>query len=231
MTQSNLEILAYEKTPLGMLCLRRRRPLQDPNVMLTEITLNHEFLMSSYYTDSERALSQVALGLHAGEQLSVLVGGLGLGYTAFEALKDKRVRQLDVIEYLPPVIDWIKQGLVPLSEELNADQRLNIIESDVYKHLAGEPVKKYDLILIDVDHSPDERLDSNMGFFYTHDGLIQAKNHLNSDGVLAVWSYAEDSPFADALRRVFDEVRIESVSFDHKYLNNETHTDWLFFAR
>ena len=48
--------------------------------------------------------------------------------------------------------------------------------------------------------------------------------------VLAVWSYAKDSPFAEALRDVFSEVSVEPITFKHKFLNNEEHTDWLFFA-
>ena len=91
MPPSNLEILAYEESPLGPLCLRRRELLSQPGTIVTEVTLNHEFLMSSLYTDSERALANLALELHVGENLRVLVGGLGLGYTAREALLSDRV--------------------------------------------------------------------------------------------------------------------------------------------
>ena len=67
-----------------MLCLRQRELLSEPGTMVTEITLDHEFLMSSYSTASERALSRFALDMHPGRDLKVLVGGLGLGYTAHE---------------------------------------------------------------------------------------------------------------------------------------------------
>ena len=58
---ANFEILAYEETPLGPLCLRRRRVLGHSGTFVTEITLNHEFLMSSYNTASERALASLAI--------------------------------------------------------------------------------------------------------------------------------------------------------------------------
>lgn len=61
MSKSNLEILAYEESPLGPLCLRRRELLSQPGTVVTEVTLNHEFLMSSLYTDSERELSRIAI--------------------------------------------------------------------------------------------------------------------------------------------------------------------------
>ena len=74
MPSSNLDILAYDRTPLGMLCLRRRRLLHEPGSTVTEITLDHEFLMSSYYTSSERALASIALETHGGQDLNILIG-------------------------------------------------------------------------------------------------------------------------------------------------------------
>ena len=230
MALSNLKILAYDETPLGILCLRRRELISAPGTIVTEVTLNHEFLMSSLYTDSERALARTALEMHEGENLKVLVGGLGLGYTAREALLSKRVGSLEVIELLPEVVDWLEGGLLPLSSELNKDKRLKISKDDAYGRLAAQPSEQFDLILIDVDHSPDERLGEESLPFYTQDGLRAAKAHLAEGGILAVWSYAESSPFADALRAVFTEVRVEPVSFANQLID-EQQTDWLFFAR
>jgi spermidine synthase len=227
---SRLEILAYEPTELGMLCLRRRELLCEPGTVVTEVTLNHEFLMSSYLTASERTLSEIALQMHSGSCLRVLVGGLGLGYTARAALGSDRVSKCEVVEFLPQVINWLEQGLVPLSDELKADNRLKVTHGDVYQQLRSPPKQKHDLILIDVDHSPDENLDAANDNFYTADGLKRAKLHLAKNGIFGVWSYAESSPFADALRDVFREVRIESVTVFNNLIN-EQQTDWLFFAR
>lgn len=229
MSRLNLEILAYEPSPLGMLCLRRRELLSQPGTVVTEVTLNHEFLMSSLYTDSERELASTALQLHEGTELRVLVGGLGLGYTAREALQSNRVSQVEVVELLPQVMDWLGKGLVPLSEELNNEPRLLLTQGDVYQKLAGPADGQYDLILIDVDHSPDERLDTKSQPFYTSEGLNAARRHLAPNGVLAVWSYAESSPFADALHSVFPQVHVKPVTFQNQMINEEI-TDWLFFA-
>jgi spermidine synthase len=181
------EILAYDPTPLGMLCLRRRELLGAPGTFVTEVTLNHEFLMSSYHTDSERALSSVALEMHVGEDLSVLVGGLGLGFTAHEVLTSSRVGRVDVIEFLPQVIQWQEDELTPLASELNRDSRLRVIQDDVYGRLGREPDQRYDLILIDVDHSPDEALGEESQAFYGQEGLQKASRHLNPGGVLGIW--------------------------------------------
>lgn len=228
--RSNLEILAYEDTPLGPLCLRRRELLSAPGTVVTEVTLDHEFLMSSYNTASERALATRALELNTRPGLKVLVGGLGLGYTAHAALRSPRVSSVEVVEFLPQVIEWVDQNLIPLAPDLQADPRLVIVGGDVYARLAAPPGDIFDLILIDVDHAPDDNLSGANARFYAEEGLERARGHLAPGGVLAVWSYARHSPFADALRKVFAEVHVEPVTFFNDLVDEET-TDWLFFAR
>ena len=224
-----LEILAFEDTPLGPLCLRRRELIGRPGTWVTEVTLDHEFLMSSYLTASERALSKLAIDGHGSSALSVLIGGLGLGYTAHEALSSERVARLEVVEYLPQVIGWLERGLLPLSVDLNGDGRLRVVHGDVYARLAAPPVRRHDLILIDVDHSPAENLGTSNASFYTERGLELAKRHLTEQGILGVWSYAEHSPFAEALREVFRCVHVEPITVTNDLINEE-QTDWLFFA-
>jgi len=230
MATSKFEVLAYSESPIGSICLRRRELLASPGTIVTEITVDHMLLMSSHHTASERALSSRALLCHGGtEGLRVLVGGLGLGYTAQEALKSEAVTRVDVVEFLPQVIGWMKNGLLPLSDELNSDPRYSVMEGDVYAMLAESPDLKYDLILIDVDHSPDERLAEANAFFYKEAGLRAAKEHLRPSGLLGVWSYAESSPFATALHSVFPRVEIEPVDFDNE-MTGEDETNWLFLA-
>jgi spermidine synthase len=230
MSVSNLEILAYDPSPLGLLCLRRRELLSHPGTLVTEVTLNNEFLMSSLYTDSERALARTALQLHSGDDLLVLVGGLGLGYTAHEALVSDRVARVEVVELLPQVIDWLERGLVPLASVLRDERRLAVVQDDIFRRLASSPDDLHDVILIDVDHSPEERLGEESSSFYTTLGLLAARRHLASDGVMAVWSYVESPPFADALRTVFEQVRVEPVTYVNRLVDQQ-QTDWLFFAR
>ena len=139
MTKPNLEILAYDETPLGPICLRQREPTSMQGVVVTEVTLNHEFLMSSLYTDSEQALSRIAIQKHGGEQLRVMIAGLGLGYTAHEALKSDQVAHVEVVELLPQVIEWMNDGLIPLSKALTDEPRLVVTQADAYAKLASPP--------------------------------------------------------------------------------------------
>ena len=224
------EILAYEPSPIGMICLRRRHAASAADGFVTEITLDHRFLMSSRVTDSERALAFHAFAMHTGQGLQVLIGGLGLGYTAREALRCDRVARVDVVEFLPPVMDWMARGLVPLAAELQADPRFAVIHGDIYQRLASPPDRLYDVILIDVDNSPEEQLGDANASFYTEAGLAAAKRHLTEGGVLGVWSYADSATFEQALGRVFRGVRVQPVSFENTVIG-DTETNWLFFAR
>jgi len=230
MDDTEIDVLAYEPSPSGMICLRRRAVPNEPGVFATEITLDHQFLMSSANTQSERELAARALELHGGANLRVLVGGLGLGYTAAAALRCDSVGSVEVVELLAPVLDWLERGWFPLAGELRADARFAARQGDVYAELAAPPARLHDLILIDVDHSPAEHLGASSAGFYTAEGLAAAKRHLAPGGVLGVWSYAESTRFADALRAVFSDVRVASVRFENAVVAG-SETNWLFFAR
>ena len=226
-----LEILEYCNTPMGILCLRRRELLGRPGTMVTEVTLDHEFLMSSYHTDSERALASKAIEWCGGAELDVLVGGLGLGYTAKAALDAPSVQRVEVFELLPEVLGWLEKGWLPLSVALQAEPRLLLRQADVFVHLASPaPTRRFDAVLLDVDHSPDELLTHGPRDFYTHAGLARAREHLADDGVLAVWSSAESEDFERALGEVFSDVAVERIEWMNEMIDKEQE-DVLFMAR
>ena len=229
-TGMNIEILDYTESSIGDLCLRRRELLSQPGTFVTEVTVNHEFLMSSHNTLSERELSRRALAFHGGRELSVLVGGLGLGYTAYEAVASPTVARVDVVELLPQVISWLDRGLHPLADTLSGDDRVRVIQDDVFRRLTSEPAESYDVVLLDVDHSPDELLDPRNGMFYGADGLAVARRHLADRGVLAVWSSAGSEAFLRALRSVFSEACAESVTWENELID-EKQDDVVFLAR
>jgi len=107
------EELDYRPTPIGALSLRRRREL-SLGVDVFEIKLGDEYLMSSLFTASEIALARLGLAALEGVNLEVIVGGLGLGYTAQAVLEHEAVGSLIVVEMLDAVIDWHQTGLLPL---------------------------------------------------------------------------------------------------------------------
>ena len=88
------EELDFRPTPMGALSLRRRRHLGS-GLDVYEIKLGDEFLMSSAFTVAEIALARLGLAALIAPDLDVVVGGLGLGYTAQAVLENPRRAILD----------------------------------------------------------------------------------------------------------------------------------------
>lgn len=215
MASARFEELDWQETPMGDLTLRRRRePTLDIDVF--EVKLGEEFLMSSLFTVAEVALADLGLAAARGSRLDVVVGGLGLGYTAVAALRDARVASLDVIDALPAVIDWHERGLLPVSSELTQDSRTALVLDDFFAVMRGDVTKRYDAILLDVDHSPRHQLDPSHADLYTDEGLQRVSGHLAEGGVFALWSDdPPDDEFLTRMNRVFDNVAAHVVDFDN----------------
>ncbi|MFB3079138.1 MAG: hypothetical protein ACE1Y4_14160, partial [Lysobacterales bacterium] len=123
----DFEELDYQQTPLGDISLRRRSEPRLGGKTLYEVRLGEEFLMSSLFTEAEVQLARLGLAELEGGELDIVVGGLGLGYTAVAVLENPSVRSLAVIEVMAPVIDWHRRGLVPLGSRLVSDARCSLV--------------------------------------------------------------------------------------------------------
>ena len=145
---------------MGDLVLQRRRMISLEGREIFEVRLGDDYLMSSLFHDAEVALADIGLGALDGAGWDVVVGGLGLGYTAAATLRFKQVQRLIVVEALEPVIDWHRQGLVPNGFLLTADPRcvyrhadfFGLARGDGFDPDAGET--RFDAILLDIDHTP-----------------------------------------------------------------------------
>jgi len=230
MASANFQELDVADTDLGELVLRRRRTVAAGDEWVYEVKLAGRFLMSSLNTQSERELADRALAKLAGDGLRVLVGGLGLGFTAAAALRDPRVAQVDVVERLPQVIDWHRRGLVPLGASLCADARCRFVLGDCLQ-LLQQPGELYDAILIDIDDSPIHLLDASHESFYAVAGLQAARRRLRPGGVFALWTSLPAEPEVTArMGAAFADAAVETVVFDNPLLE-EPEANALYFGR
>jgi spermidine synthase len=216
------EELDFRPTPIGALSLRRRRQLST-GVDIYEIKLGDEFLMSSLFTVAEIVLARLGLGALDRTDLDVVVGGLGLGYTAQAVLEDSRVRSLIVVDALAEVIEWHERGLLPLGENLTADPRCRLVHGDFFAMSDSvngldpqTPARRFDAVLVDIDHSPTNLLHPAHAALYQPEGLRRLAGHLHPGGVFALWSNdPPDEMFTAALAGVFAASQAHVVSFDN----------------
>ena len=231
------EELDYVVSPMGPLILQRRRiaALNDQEVY--EVKLNDEYLMSSLFYDAEVALSQLVLERTQGEALDIVVGGLGLGYTAAAALRDPRVQHLTVVEALAPVIDWHQRGIVPNGKTLTDDPRCSYLHGDFFALARTTgfdpdlPGKTFDAILLDIDHTPQLLLSEAHADFYTAEGLTACARFLKPGGIFGLWSNEPpDAEFLTRLETVFGQAEGHTITFPNP-MQNATSTNGIYLAR
>ncbi len=235
----DFEELDYQETPLGAISLRRRAEPRLEGKILYEVKLDDEFLMSSLFTEAEIQLARLGLAELEGTDLDIVVGGLGLGYTAVAALENPSVRSLLVVDVMEPVIGWHRQGLVPLGETLMSDPRCTLVHADFFEAAASSGIgfdgtdanRPVHAVLLDIDHSPSHWLHPGNGAFYSLRGLRDLAGKLHSGGVFALWSNdPTDTGFTRLLDTVFYSSKSHVVTFPNPYTLGES-TATVYVAR
>jgi len=223
--------LDFRQTPLGDLMLRRRRaPEIDEDIY--EVKLGDAFLMTSLFHEAERQLARRGLAQSDHAELDIVVGGLGLGYTAAAALEDPRVTRVLVVEFLAAVIEWHERGLVPLGPELTADPRCRFLHADFFERVCDRsgfdpdnPARRFDAILLDIDHTPTHLLDQSSAPFYTESGLHGLRHHLKPGGIFAMWADGNPDPaFTQHLGRVFASAEAHTIRFNNPMAFDDRET-------
>ena len=217
---ARFEELAWSETPRGTISLRRRT---EPTLKIDvyEVKLDEEFLMSSLFTVAEVELARLGLARTPGTDLDIVVGGLGLGYTARAALEDTRVRSMIVVDAMAEVIDWHERRLLPGADDLVGDARTRLVLADFFALAASnegfDPAvagRRFDAVLLDIDHTPRHVLHPDHAAFYSLDGLRRLRSHLNPGGVFALWSDdPPDEDFTALLAQVFAASEAQVVTF------------------
>lgn len=216
------EELDWQPTPMGEISLRRRLE-PELQVDVYEVRLGDEFLMSSLFHVAEDELAHLALAAAAGDELDVVVGGLGLGFTALAALADARVRSCVVVDALEEVLGWHRRRLLPFAVDLVDDPRCRLAAGDFFALARGgfAPLltDRVHAVLLDVDHSPRHVLHPSHADLYTVPGLSSLARNLHPGGVFGLWS---DDPPDEAFLGVLGEVFAAAGAHVVPFANHHT---------
>ena len=190
------ELLGQTVSPDGAAIKLIRR--DDEYIILVDGAV----LMSSRMHGSEDALATFACQrARKREQPSVLIGGLGMGFTLRVAL-DLLPQNAKVVvaELVPAVVEWNRGPLGPLATHPLKDKRVRVVTGDVFDTLSCSGRDQFDAVLLDVDNGPTAFAASNNAGLYDDRGIAAAHAALKTEGVLAVWGAQDDRQFVQRLR-------------------------------
>jgi spermidine synthase len=183
------------------------------------IRVGPRVLMSNRMHDSEEALAEIALA-RAARPRTVLVGGLGLGYTARAVLDAvPSDSEVTVVELVPELVDWNRRHLGVLADHPLADPRCRVVVGDVFDTLKRSPAT-FDVVLLDVDNGPQGLTQAKNQRLYGEGGVRASLAALKPDGVLAVWS---SGPNARYLRRLARHADAEMLTVPARIGSRMTH--------
>lgn len=200
------ERLGEARTPDGQAMTLTRR---DTEYL---ILIGKETLMSNREHESEDALGRLACEpLRRAQKPTVLIGGLGMGFTLRAALDYLPADATVVVaELMPEVVEWNRGVLGPLAGNPLADPRVKIVVGDV-RAVLGASQAVFDAVLLDVDNGPEAFASSANGGLYGDTGLFAIRTALKFGGTLAVWSVWPDKHFPHRLQYSGYSVRTEHV--------------------
>ena len=192
-----LERLRLDDSDGFDIALRRRT--SDASGEVYELVVNGMFAMDSVDASSEIALADLV----DDDARRVLVGGLGLGFTAGALLDRLPEVHVDVAELSSGLIQWAGEDLVPSLTRVHDDPRCMLVHTDVADLLLRASrlttEQKYDAILLDVDNGPDFLIHDHNAALYGEDLLSAGFNSLTPGGLLAIWCEGETPALAEAL--------------------------------
>jgi spermidine synthase len=198
------ELLGQTLSPNGTIMKLIRRG--DEHIILVDGAI----LMSSRMHGSEEALATLACQrVRTLEQPSVLIGGLGMGFTLRTAL-DLLPRDATVVvaELVPAVVEWNRGPLGPLARYPLKDKRVRVETGDVVVTLRSR-LGRFDAVLLDVDNGPTAFTAANNAGLYDNRGIAVARAALKTEGVLAVWAAQADRKFEQRLRDGGFDVQVQ----------------------
>jgi len=187
-------------------------------------------LMSTRRHASEDALGRLPCEmLTERDSTTVLIGGLGMGFTLAAVLACSPDNSIvTVAELLPEVVEWNRGPLGHYAGYPLNDSRTEVYPGDVADLLRAAD-KTYDVIALDVDNGPEALSADGNRWLYSNDGIVAAVDSLNRDGVLAYWSASQDPKFVARLSACNLKVTQQQVYAHGK--KGTRHVIWLATRR
>jgi len=172
------------------------------------IEIDGDDLMLSRHNESELELARLGCAHLAGRKApSILIGGLGMGYTLRQAL-DMLSPDAEVVvgELMNTVVEWNREFLGELNGQPLADGRVELKTGNIVE-LISRSRSRFDAILLDIDNGPSAMTYSGNSRLYGYEGILSCHHALRKKGCLAVWSAGPSKEYEQLLMRCDFHVR------------------------
>lgn len=174
-------------------------------------------LMGNMDRHSEEALATLTCERLGNREGTMLIGGLGMGFTLGAALAAFPANATIVVsELVPKVVTWAGGPLAHLFGDYLADPRVSLEVADVHDVIVRSP-GRFDAIMLDVDNGPDGLIALANDRLYCNWGLRAAYTALRPGGLLAIWSAYPDLAFVERLKKAgfaVEQVNIPACDYD-----------------
>ncbi|HKL11203.1 MAG TPA: hypothetical protein VJ990_07145 [Clostridia bacterium] len=193
-----------------------------------EIIINGVFIMATYNSGSSEFLIRGAVDRLQGDKpLSVLIAGLGMGFTVAEACRCEKIKSIDVVEMEEVIVEWNRKYFQTYEQSCHDEGRTSLHIEDFYVY-AMNSKKSYDIVSIDIDNGPMLLVNEGNEKVYTRRFMGVVEEVLNEGGVCVIWSCDRDRRLEQSMKSVFDEVEIEEQTEEFK---GRDVSYYLYFGR
>lgn len=193
-----------------------------------EMIIDGVFIMASYnHLSSELLIRNAMKQLGTAKDIDILIGGLGMGFTVREACSYPDVKEIDVVEMQPVVVNWNREILSECNGRCLQDDRVRVIVDDFYDYVSAHD-KQYHIISMDIDNGPMMLVTASNERVYNLDFFKKIKEIMKPGGIFVIWSCNQDTGLLEQTRQVFDQCYEEEVIEEH---NGRKISYFLYFAR
>ena len=161
-------------------------------------------VMRSDARRAEKQLVELALApLGQRDDITVVLAGLGMGFTLRALLDAPGVQRVDVVEASAAVVEWEKRHFAGLNGDALKDPRVKLHAMDLAAFLKAVRTRAVDVpapdqsggwlaLVLDLDEGPQLPSRPGNDAFYGDEGIERLEAALRPGGVLAMWSAARE---------------------------------------
>ncbi|MDB4967605.1 MAG: spermidine synthase [Myxococcales bacterium] len=202
-----------------------------------DIVVDGRRVMRSDQRRAEKQLVELALApLGQRDDITVVLAGLGMGFTLRALLDTPGVTRVDVVESSAAVIEWEKRHFAGLNGDALHDPRVHLHAMDLTAFLKSVRLPGADLpvgdgwlaLILDMDEGPSQPVRAGNAAFYTDDGIDRLEAALRPGGVLALWSAARE---ADLLQRMHARLKNVAEIVVPVDLDDQSSLDYVYRGR